>query len=51
MDALKEKFATQFVKAYSFLGQNQIEVKKALIAEIMTFMRDNPHPSLQLPGG
>ncbi len=42
MDALKEKFATQFVKSYSFLGQNQIEVKKALIAEIMTFMRDNP---------
>ena len=42
MDALKEKFSTQFVKAYSFLGQNNIEVKKALIAEIMTFMRDNP---------
>jgi len=41
VDALKEKFATQFVKSYSFLGQNQIEVKKALIAEIMTFMRDN----------
>ena len=41
VDALKEKFSTQFVKSYSFLGQNQIEVKKALIAEIMTFMRDN----------
>ena len=38
---MKEKFATQFVKSYSFLGQNQIEVKKALIAEIMMFMRDN----------
>jgi NADH-quinone oxidoreductase subunit C len=42
VDALKEKFANQFVKAYSFLKQNQIEVKKALIVEIMTFMRDNP---------
>jgi NADH-quinone oxidoreductase subunit C len=41
VDALKEKFGTQFVKAYSFLKQNQIEVKKALIAEILTFMRDN----------
>ena len=41
VDALKEKFSTQFVKSYSFLGQNQIEVKKALIAEIMTFLRDN----------
>ena len=38
VDALKEKFSTQFVKSYSFLGQNQIEVKKALIAEILTFM-------------
>jgi NADH-quinone oxidoreductase subunit C len=42
VDALKEKFGNQFVKAYSFLKQNQIEVKKPLIAEIMTFMRDNP---------
>jgi NADH-quinone oxidoreductase subunit C len=41
VDALKEKFASQFVKSYSFLGQNQIEVKKALIVEIMTFLRDN----------
>jgi hypothetical protein len=39
------------VKSYSFLQQNQIEVKKALIAEILTFMRDNPIHSLQLPGG
>jgi len=42
VDALKEKFPTQFVKSYSFLGQNQVEVKKALIAEIMMFLRDNP---------
>ncbi len=42
VDALKEKFSSQFVKSYSFLGQHQIEVKKALISEIMTFMRDNP---------
>jgi NADH-quinone oxidoreductase subunit C len=41
VDLLKEKFATQFVKSWSFLGQNNIEVKKALITEIMTFMRDN----------
>ena len=41
MDALKEKFDTQFVKSYSFLQQNQIEVKKALIVEILTFLRDN----------
>ncbi len=31
------------MKAYSFLGQNQIEVKKARLVEIMTFLRDtNP---------
>jgi NADH-quinone oxidoreductase subunit C len=41
VDALKEKFGSEFVKAYSFIGQNQIEVKKARITEIMTFMRDN----------
>jgi NADH-quinone oxidoreductase subunit C len=41
VDAIKEKFGNQFVKAYSFIGQNNIEVKKALIAEIMMFMRDN----------
>jgi NADH-quinone oxidoreductase subunit C len=41
VDALKEKFDTQFVKSYSFLQQNQIEVKKALIVEILTFLRDN----------
>jgi NADH-quinone oxidoreductase subunit C len=42
VDAIKEKFGDQFVKAYSFIGQNQIEVKKDRIAEIMTFLRDNP---------
>ena len=42
VDALKEKFGGEFVKSYSFLGQNQIEVKKDRIAEIMTFFRDNP---------
>jgi len=42
VDALKEKFGVEFVKSYSFLGQNQIEVKKDRIAEIMTFFRDNP---------
>jgi len=41
VDALKEKFATQFVKSYSFLGQSNVEVKKALIQEIMMFLRDN----------
>jgi NADH-quinone oxidoreductase subunit C len=41
VEALKEKFPTQFVKSWSFIGQNNIEVKKALITEIMTFMRDN----------
>ena len=41
VDALKEKFGGEFVKAYSFIGQNQIEVKKGRITEIMTFMRDN----------
>jgi NADH-quinone oxidoreductase subunit C len=41
VDAIKEKFGDQFVKAYSFIGQNQIEVKKERIVEIMTFLRDN----------
>ena len=41
VDAIKEKFADQFVKAYSFIGQNQIELKKDRILEIMTFLRDN----------
>ncbi len=41
MEALKEKFGGEFVKSYSFLGQNQIEVKKDRIVEIMRFLRDN----------
>ena len=28
--ALKEKFGGEFIKSYSFLTQNQIEVKKVL---------------------
>src|SRR5207237_7086013 len=41
VDAIKEKFGGDFVKSYSFLGQNQMEVKKDRIAEIMIFLRDN----------
>ena len=41
VDALKEKFGGEVVKSYSFIGQNQIEVKKDRIAEIMLFLRDN----------
>src|SRR5437762_1369121 len=41
VDAIKEKFGGEFVKSYSFIGQNQIELKKDRIAEIMTFFRDN----------
>src|SRR2546426_8344931 len=41
VDAIKEKFGGEFVKSFSFLGQNQIEVKKDKIAEIMRFLRDN----------
>ena len=41
VDAIKEKFGGEFIKAYSFLTQNQIEVKKDRIVEIMTFLRDN----------
>jgi len=41
VDAIKEKFGGEFIKSYSFLGQNQIVVKKDRIAEIMTFLRDN----------
>jgi len=42
VDAIKERFGGEFIKSYSFLGQNQIEVKKERIAEIMTFLRDTP---------
>src|SRR2546423_15079264 len=41
VDAIKEKFGGEFIKSYSFIGQNQIEVKKDRILEIMTFLRDN----------
>src|SRR5215475_15487312 len=41
VDAIKEKFGGEFVKAYSFIGQNQIELKKDRIVEIMTFLRDS----------
>jgi NADH-quinone oxidoreductase subunit C len=41
VDALKEKFPDEFIKAYSFIGQKQIEVRKGRIAEVMTFLRDN----------
>lgn len=41
VEAIKEKFGAELVKSYSFIGQNQIEVKKDRIAEIMTFLRDN----------
>jgi NADH-quinone oxidoreductase subunit C len=41
VDAIKDRFGGELVKASSFLGQNQIEVKKDRIVEIMTFLRDN----------
>lgn len=41
VDAVKERFGGEFVKAYSFIGQNQMELKKDRILEIMTFLRDN----------
>ena len=41
VDAIKERFGDQFVKAYRFIGQNQIELKKDRIVEILTFLRDN----------
>src|SRR5258707_39312 len=41
VDTIKEKFGGEFVKSYSFIGQNQIELKRDRIAEIMMFLRDN----------
>jgi NADH-quinone oxidoreductase subunit C len=41
VDAIKEKFGDQFVKSYSFISQNQIEIKKDRVVEVMTFLRDN----------
>jgi NADH-quinone oxidoreductase subunit C len=40
VDALKEKFGAEILKAYSFIGQNQIEIGKGRLVEIMTFLRD-----------
>ena len=41
VDALKEKFGGEILKSYSFISQNQIELKKTRLTEIMTFLRDN----------
>src|SRR5438093_12023457 len=41
VDAIKERFGDQFVKAYRFIGHNQIELKKDRIVEILTFLLDN----------
>src|SRR5215510_10536002 len=41
VDAIKEQFGSEFVKSYSFIGQNNIEMKKDRIGEIMRFLRDN----------
>lgn len=41
VDALKAKFGDEILKSYSFIGQNQIEVKKGRLVEIMTFLRDD----------
>ena len=41
VEALKAKFNDQIVKSFSFIGQNQIQIKKDRLVEIMTFLRDN----------
>jgi NADH-quinone oxidoreductase subunit C len=41
VDAIKERFGDQFLKAYSFIGQHQIEIKKDRVVEVMKFLRDN----------
>lgn len=41
VEALKERFTGQFVKSFSFIGQNQIELKNERLIELMTFLRDN----------
>jgi len=41
VEVLKAKFGAQIVKSFSFLGQNQIQIQKDRVAEIMTFLRDN----------
>src|SRR5262249_45604707 len=40
VEALKAKFGGEFIKSYSFFGQNQIELKKSSFAELMVFLRD-----------
>src|SRR3979409_2156312 len=37
VDAIKEKFGAEFIKSYSFLGQNQIEMKKDRFARTLNF--------------
>ncbi len=41
VEALKEKFGDNVVKSFSFIGQNQIQIKKDRLVEMMTFFRDN----------
>ncbi len=41
IEALTARFEDQVVKSYRFIGQNQVDVKKDRIVEIMTFLRDN----------
>jgi len=41
VEALKAKFGEQIVKSFSFIGQNQIQIKKDRLSEIMTYLRDN----------
>ena len=41
VEALKARFNDQIVKSFSFIGQNQIQIKKDRLVEIMTFLRDN----------
>jgi len=48
VEALKGKFGDDVIKAYTFLGQNQIDVKKTRIAEIMQFLRDYPESPFNL---
>jgi len=41
VEALKARFGDAIVKSFSFIGQNQIQIKKESVTEIMTFLRDN----------
>src|SRR5947208_15962564 len=49
VDAIKQKFGGEFIKSYSFLGQNQIELKHDRIAEVMTFRREHGIVSFHYP--